>query len=500
MAVDYDLVVIGATPEGRFAALKAAYLKARVALVEQPLQTHLEGTAGIFHRTFTHTTRLYQQWQDRGFLMAGAGTRGRGDAESDLSKLQFGEYTRAFQIEVESVKAWAQEVDKILTEQDSLSVLAALGVDVVEGSGEFCRLPHLAFVVGNRKLRSRTYLMATGSQVAIPAIEGLSQVGCLSARDFWQSASLNDLDAIAIVGGSPAGIQLAQNLRHLGKRVTLIVENSFLLPQEDLEVIKLVQAQLEADGVEILWQSPVTQVKQIEGKKWLQAGNRAIEVDEIAIATPPVPNVAGLNLEGAGVQINSTGILLNARLQTTNPRIYACGSVAGGYALSHLAQYEANLALKNALFLPIFKADYRYIPWVLLTHPQLARVGMTEAQARRRCGKEVRVVQRYFKTVAQAQVLGETTGFCKLVVRDNGTILGAHLVGAEAAELIGAIALAMKHNIKVGELANFLTPSLTLSEILQQTALEWHYQQLQDNKSLQNFLESLFIWRRNWAS
>jgi pyruvate/2-oxoglutarate dehydrogenase complex dihydrolipoamide dehydrogenase (E3) component len=250
------------------------------------------------------------------------------------------------------------------------------------------------------------------------------------------------------------------------------------------------------------------QVRRIDDKKWVQAGNHAIETDQILLATGQEPNVESLNLEGVGVKFNRQGLELNEKLQTTNSRIYACGDFVGGYQFAHIAQYEASIALKNALFAPLFKVDYRGIPWAILCDPQLARVGLTEEQARHRYGKDVFVARQHFKTVDKAQLLGDTTGFCKIVGRQNGEILGASIVGPEASELIGAIALAIRHKIKLGASplklaslhADFPHISLTLSEIIHKTALEWQRQRLKRNKSLHDFLEGFFNLRRSWSS
>ncbi|HAG85502.1 MAG TPA: mercuric reductase, partial [Cyanobacteria bacterium UBA12227] len=302
-----------------------------------------------------------------------------------------------------------------------------------------------------------------------------------------------------IIGGSPVGVELAQTLARLDCEVTLVVSEPHILFTEDSEASRLVQAQLEAEGIRVLTQSPVTQVREIEGKKWVQAGNRAIEADEILLATGFQPNIESLNLAGVGVKFSQQGLELNEKLQTTNPRIYGCGGLAGDDPFVHIAQYEASIALKNALFLPLFKVNYDGIPRTIFTEPQLAQVGLTEAQARRRFGKTVWVVRQYFKTLDKAQILGETTGFCKVIVRQNGEILGATIVGTEASELIGAIALLIRQKIKLGVIADLPYTSPTLSEIIQKTALEWQRQRFSRNKTLQNVLEGFFNLRRNWS-
>jgi pyruvate/2-oxoglutarate dehydrogenase complex dihydrolipoamide dehydrogenase (E3) component len=479
MSVEYDLVVIGASPEGIFAAIAAAALNARVALVEQPFPGDWGTLETFYHRIFSHVVGLTEQLE---------------------TAVQIGIYepTPKLEIQLTQITSWTQEVHTILSEQNSSAILASKGIDVIKGSGEFCRLPQQAFIAGKRKLRSRKYLLATGSHWVVPYLEGIESVGYLTPNHLYQKERLEFLPAnLVIVGASPLALQLAQNLRQTGRNITFIGENKQFLPLEDPEAAKLIQAQLEASGIKILLESPIVQVQRIEEKKWLQAGDRALETDEIILAGKQQPNLEGLNLESVGVCINNKRIQLNEKLQTTNPRIYACGSVGGGYSLSHIDRYEATIAVKNALFLPILKVDYRSIPYVIDSHPPLARVGMTEAQARRDYGDDVEVVKQNFKAIAQAQLLGATTGFCKLVIRRNGEILGAHIVGTKAEELIGAIALAMKQKIKLGAIAHFLFPAFTFSEILQQTASDWQQQRFKNKQNWQKFLENWFIWLRN---
>lgn len=478
MALDYNLVVIGSTPEGIYAALTAAHLKARVALVEQPLVGQLGAAEATFSRTFSHLTRL-------------AGQVARATQVGIYGQIP------SLELQLPPLQAWAAEVNAILVEQQSPAILSALGVDFISGAGEFRRLPQLEFIIGKRRLRSRAYLLAAGCYALPPQIAGLAEVGYLTPTDFCQSDSLASLpQQLAVVGESPIGVELAQNLNRLGKEVTLIAESDQILATEEIEAVRLIQAQLEAEGVRLLVGNPIRQVRQIEAKKWLQIGEWAIAADEIILAGQHSPNLEGLNLEGIGVKWGEKGLQLNSKLQTSNPRVYGCGSVAGGYPFSHLAQYEARIAVKNALFWPWLTINYSSIPYGIFTEPPLARVGMTEAQARKRYGEKISTIQHYYKTVAQAQILGETAGFCKLVVRRNGEILGAHLVGAEAGELIGAIALAIQHKIKVREVADLSFPDFTLSEIVRQTALAWQRRRDQQNNILQSFLEHFLRWMR----
>ncbi|PSB07131.1 mercuric reductase, partial [filamentous cyanobacterium Phorm 46] len=159
---------------------------------------------------------------------------------------------------------------------------------------------------------------------------------------------------------------------------------------------------------------------------------------------------------------------------------------------------EAMVAVKNALFLPMFQIDYRGIPWAIFSDPQLARVGLTEAQARRRFGDDIIISREYFKNVERAQMCGETSGFCKIVGRRNGEILGASIVGPQAAELIQAIALAVRHGMKVEAIAELPYIWSSFSAINGQTAAIWESQRVRSNTLMQNLWENLFHWRRYW--
>lgn len=562
MKNDYDLIVIGNSRVGAYAALAATQLKARVALiklenlqsnewVEQALysQALMEVGRVLQQVRYAHNTGLYPPINQFKFSSSEfkknleVGYRDDPGYGEEVKKEEIKIYPGTLEspsyfptVQITEAMKWADMVVSTCSEATSPAILASLGVDLISGEGEFCRLPHLGFVVNNRRLRARAYLIATGSCPAVPEIDGLETISYCTPINIWKYLatyqdkfkSKNDrIDRVVqgtdkvtqprpqyqankfaetaqfkspknwlIVGSTPQAVELAQTLAQLDFQVTLAVSEAHILPQEDSETSRLLQAKLEADGIRVLTQSLVTQVKWIEGKKWAQVGNRAIETDEIVLATGQTPNLESLNLTGVGVKFTRKGLKLNQKLQTTNPRIYACGDVIGGYSFENIAQYEANIAIKNALFLPRWTVNYQDIPWAIFTDPPLARVGFTEVQARRHYGNDVWVMRQYFKTLDKAQIIGKTTGFCKLVLRRNGRILGGLIVGTNADELIGAIALMIRHKIKVGSLAKIPPASPTLSEILYKTAQEWQRQRLERNKMLQNLLEGFFNWRR----
>ncbi len=482
MTVDYDVVIIGGSLAGYYAALAATQLRATVALVETKVDygfTH--------HHALTEIGKLAHKLNDAASFGIHA-THTDSSEECHIS------------LAWKEAMLYAQCVALNLKEQHSPAILAALGVDVIAGSGQFQSSPQLAFVVNNRLLRARTYLLASGSRPEIPEIEGLQATGYLTLSNIWQSFQGGTLPQNwVIIGGIPQSIEIAQTLARFGCSVTLVVKHPYLLPNIDPEIAMLLQAQLEVEGVRVFTDIQVTQVRLIEDKKWIQAGDKAIETDEILVATGQQPNLESLNLATVGVKWHKCSLVVNDQLQTTNHRIYACGDVIGGYDFANIANYEAKIALNNALFFSKLRVNYHSIPWAMFSVPMLAQVGLTEVQAKRLFShNEVLVLRQYFKTVATAQLRDETSGMCKLIVLRNGDILGASILGAEAGELINLIALAMSQKIKVKDLANLSSVYPSFSEILEQTAREWSKQRLNSNIALQEFLEGFFHFRRNW--
>ncbi|MBE9005871.1 NAD(P)/FAD-dependent oxidoreductase [Fortiea sp. LEGE XX443] len=496
MSIDYDVVIIGGSLAGRYAALAATKLQAKVALVEPQINYGF-----IYHHTFCEIANRLQSLNDA----AGFGIHTN---HADIAEKCH------ISVAWQEAMLYADGVAANIRELNSLATLAALGVDVIFGQGEFQSSPHLAFAIYDndkkssysaqhqilRLLRGRTYLLASGSRPAIPNIEGLQATGYITLANIWQSLKKPTLlQNWVIIGGVPQSIEIAQTLARLGCNVTLVIKYPYILQNIDPEIAQLLQAQLEVDGVRVLTQTLVTQVRQIEDKKWIQAGDKAIETDEILVATRQKPNFESLNLAAAGVKSYCDRLIVNDKLQTTNKRIYACGDVIGGYDFPNVANYEARIALNNALFFPRLHVNYQHISWGIFTCPMLAQVGLTETQAKRQFrNHEFLVLRQYFKSLTAAQIQSETTGICKLIVLRNGEILGATILGVAAAELINIIALAIAQKIKVKHLANLAPVHPNFSEILTQTAQEWHQQKLNNNPALQDRLESFFHFRRNW--
>jgi pyruvate/2-oxoglutarate dehydrogenase complex dihydrolipoamide dehydrogenase (E3) component len=475
MPVDYDLVIIGATATARAAAIEALNARARVALI-------------LPHSA---SDRLHPQRDFYPYALA-----------------QIAKTNRSNQLQLQQPASypWKYALAAIdrLEQQSSLALLAAMGVDTIVGEGEFCRRPHLAFNIGQRYLRARAYLMATGSISAYPLIPGLQEVGYFVLDRLPEIVDLQKIPLRwAIIGAEAIGVELAQTLARLGCQVSLIVETAQILPYEDLELASPIQAQLEADGVQIYLETQVTNVSRDNDDKLVTLGDATICVDEIFIALPDRPLVEPFNLVGVGVDYDLKGISIDNKLRTTHPQIYACGSVcgnvSGGYRSDSLTRYEAKIVVHNALAWRKIKVDYQSynsLPWAVYTDPPLARVGMTIGSALNNDRQDLIVLTQYFKTCTQAILTNTTSGFCQILVTSTGRIKGAEIIGQNAPELIQILALAIRKNMRITELATSTGLSPSYTEFIYLTAQEWKTYQRTRQLTQRSWLTRCLDWWR----
>jgi pyruvate/2-oxoglutarate dehydrogenase complex dihydrolipoamide dehydrogenase (E3) component len=473
MAVEYDIVIIGGGSGGLVVASAASQLKAKVALVEKE---RLGGDCLWFgcvpSKSLIHASRI---------------------AYNVRHSHHFGVYTSEIKINFSEAIAHVQEVISQIEPHDSPERFRNLGVEVIFGDGQF--IDKNTFEVNGQKLTARAFVVATGSRAAIPDLEGLDEAGYLTNEQVF---SLTEVPkSLAVIGAGPIGCELGQALSRLGVEVTIIDSGNQILPKEEAETAEIIEKQLISEGIKIIKQTKAEKIALKEGKKYLLLNNKeTLIVDEILLAAGRSPNIENLGLENAGIETTKKGIKVNQKLQTTNPKIYACGDVIGGYQFTHIAGYEATVVIQNALFFPSKKADYRVIPWATFTDPEIARVGLSEREAREIYGDNLVILQQDFANVDRAQTEGKTAGFAKIITTKKGAILGAHLVGTTAGDLIHEIVLAMNNNLKVTTLTGIhIYP--TLAEINSKTALQFTKQNYAKNLTLQNILQKLFNFLRN---
>ena len=356
---------------------------------------------------------------------------------------------------------------------DSAERFRGLGAHVVFGKARFVAPRFLE--VGDTSVTARRFIIATGSAPAVPSIPGLETVPYFTNETLFDSAP--EPSHLLVLGGGPVGVEMAQAYRRLGADVTL-VERKRLLGRDDPELAAIVRAQLIEDGVTIHEETPVTAVEEAgDGGVALTcgAGETSLQLSgsHLLVAAGRRPKVDGLGLEDAGVVLSDGVPLIDARLRTTNKRIYAIGDVVGPYRFTHTASYQARIVITNALFRLPARVRYNAVPWVTYTDPELAHVGLSEAEARAK-GNEVRILRFPFEENDRAIAEGATNGLVKVVASRRGRVLGASIVGAHAGELILPWVLAVKYRLGVGKLAQAIVPYPTLSEVSARAAGSFH--------------------------
>ncbi len=366
---------------------------------------------------------------------------------------------------------------------DSPERFKRLGVTVIHGEASF--LSSDTVRVGDGRIKSKKFVVATGSRSTAPPIEGLRQSGFLThveALNLTQQPK-----SLLILGAGPIGLEFAQLFSRLGTKVTVLEVLGQILPREDTEVAQKLEEYLRAEGVEIYTCTRAFRVEVKNGQKIVHGSCEVVEpvkqpatfaAEEILVATGRAPNVEGLDLEKLGVEVNNKGIVIDAYLRTMAENIWACGDVTGKYLFTHVAEYQARLLVGNVLFPFRRKADYRVVPWTTFTDPEVARVGLTEAEAKEQYGDKVRLYRHSFGDVDRAVAEGEPFGFVKVVCDTKGQILGAHILGPQAGDLIQPLVLAMKQKVSIGQVSQTIHVYPTLVEANRRAADHYYREKL----------------------
>lgn len=349
---------------------------------------------------------------------------------------------------------------------DSESRMTGLGVEVVRGEARFAGPQEIE--VDGARIRARRIVVATGSSPAPPPIPGLEETPYLTNETVFDNEVLPE--HLLVFGGGPIGLEMAQAHRLLGARVT-VLEAARLLGKDDPEVVELLRLRLRADGIAIRDGVKIVRVERTPGgvAATLEDGER-IEATHLLVAAGRRANVEGLALERAGIAYSEKGIEVDARLRTTNGKVYAIGDVAGGPQFTHVAGYHAGIVIRNVLFRWPAKVDYRALPWVTYTTPELAHVGLTEEAARAREGDRLTILRWPLSENDRAQTERSTQGLLKVVANRRGKVLGASILAPNAGELIQLWCLAIQEGVGVKAIAGMIAPYPTLGEISKRAA------------------------------
>jgi pyruvate/2-oxoglutarate dehydrogenase complex dihydrolipoamide dehydrogenase (E3) component len=465
----YDLTIVGGGSGGLTAARIAASLGANVLLIDKErLGGDCLNYGCVPSKSLIHVARLVHQAKNAAKL-------GLIHADLDIDMARVSNY-------IQGVIGRVAESEKVYIE----------GVTVKFGKVSFNSATELT--LNGEPFSSRNTLIATGSRPLVPRIEGLEETTYLTNEDIFDLSHLPS--SLVIVGGGPIGVELGQSFNRLGTNVTIIEGLDRILPREDPEVSTALTEVLQSEGITIVANAMFVNARREGNKKVVTAKKEeqlvSFEADEILLTLGRQPNVEGLHLEAACVTYDNKGIKVDEHLQTSAPNILAIGDVTGGYLFTHIAAYHAGVAVRNAL-VPVGKkkVDYRVVPWCTFTDPEAARVGLTPAEAGKQF-KQVRIVTFPWADIDRAQAESETTGFIKFVLAGKKEeIVGAHMIGAHAGELLGEMALAMQRHLTLNDILETIHAYPTMNTGIQQTAFEAYLQSadvMSNRKIVQAFL------------
>ena len=458
MSEKFDVVVIGGGTAGLVTASGCARLGRRVALIER------EALGGDCLWTGCVPTKALVASAKLAYQMRNANSWG-------LEKV-------SPKIDAKSIMDSMREAQRIAGKHDDPEKFRKLGIEVIRGTARLTA--NNTVEVDGRRLEAKDIVIATGSRTADPPVEGLKETGFIDHVSFLKQNTFPA--SLLVLGGGYIGIEFAQIFRRFGCEVTVVEMGDDIVHKEDPDVIARVRELLGDEGIEIHSGWAAKSVRRVGGRKVMRIENkngesREVGVDEIFVASGRRGNTEDLGLEAAGVKIERSYVVANKYLETTAPRIWACGDVHGGLKFTHVAAYEAVKLVRNMLFPGRSAVNYDDVPWALFTDPEVGHIGMTEPQAREATAGDVRVFKVEMADVDRAVVDRTPRGFIKFVCDRKGRILGAHALCANASTLIEEIVLARKKGVKIGELAQLISPYPSLADGVQKAA-STYYQDL----------------------
>ena len=474
---DFDLVAIGGGSAGLVTAAVAAGLGARAAIVEKArLGGECLWTGCVPSKALIHGARVAHLLRHSANLGLPASTASREALAGVL------EYARSSRLRV-------QEADAVEP------LLRDLGVQFFYGDARL-RSPRELQLDGD-VLRSRHFVLCTGSRPRIPPIPGLVDAGYLTNLTVFDLET--PPESMVVIGGGPIGVELAQAFARLGTKVTLLQRALRILVRDDAELASLLEARLREEGIDLVTNAEVVQVRRTHGSREVtyraEQTEHTVTASKILVAAGRAPNTEGLDLDQVGVQCGEQGVVVDRYLRTTVRNIWACGDVIGFPQFSHAAEYEAKLVVQNALLPLRGKANFERMPWATFTDPELAHVGLTEAAARER-GVPMEVFRHPFGRDDRALVDDEGYGVVKLVARaGSGKLLGAQILGPRAGELIQQAVLALDRGLSVRHLADAVHVYPTLSVAVQRAAQYW-WKARSDAPAVRQALRLYFQWSR----
>ena len=475
---DRNLVVIGAGSAGLVSAYIAAAVKAKVTLIEKDrMGGDCLNTGCVPSKALIKTARLLTQIRHA----AAYGIKGA-----------------AGEVDFAAVMQRIRRVIKEIEPHDSVERYTGLGVECLLGEARIVSPWEVEVALkdgGTRRLSTRAIVVAAGAEPFVPPIPGIESAGCLTSETLWDLRELPR--RLVVLGGGPIGCELAQAFARLGSKVTQVEMLPRLLPREDPEVSEMLRRKFADEGIQVLVDH---KAERFEGKVLFasHAGKEVqVEFDQLLCAVGRVARTKGYGLQALGIPTTRTRTIeTNEYLQTRYPNIYACGDVAGPYQFTHTASHQAWYAAVNALFAPLrkFRADYSVIPWATFTDPEVARVGLSESEAREQ-GVAHEVTVFGIDELDRAIADGTAHGMVKvLTAPGSDRILGATIVGEHAGDLIAEFVAAMRHGLGMNKILGTIHIYPTLAEANKYAAGAW--KRAHAPQGVLRLLEKYHAWTR----
>jgi pyruvate/2-oxoglutarate dehydrogenase complex dihydrolipoamide dehydrogenase (E3) component len=459
---DYDVIVIGGGAAGLVASKFAAGVGKRVALVEK---SRLGGECTLYgcvpSKTLIRIARLFREMNSPEILgLQGNCSVAAGPAVFDR------------------VRAVVSRV----YEGHKPDILEGQGVEVIFGDPRFCGPSEID--VDGKVLSAKSFVVCTGSSAFVPPIPGLDSVPYLTNQTLFDLTVVPH--SLIVLGGGPIGIEMAQAFSCLGCAVTLVEMAPQILAREEKELADMLALRMAESGTTLMTGTKAVSVRNgssgIELTVERRSGDRTVVVaDSILVAVGRKANVEGLDLEAAGVGYSPKGVTVDRGLRTSASTIYAAGDVAGPYQFSHMAEYQARIAARNALYPVKSRVDYGDYIWCTFTDPEFAHLGLTEEEARRERGDRIRIYRWNYRDTDRGRTDGEEFGMAKFVCDESYGLLGAHILGARAGELIHEAQIIRSLGIPFYKLDSMIHIYPTFADVVRQPAKMAHIEKVRNN-------------------
>ncbi len=478
---EQNMVVIGGGSAGLISAYIAAALKAKVVLIEKDkMGGDCLNTGCVPSKALIRSAKIFHQ----------------------IKKAQeFGLEVSSAKVDFAKVMARVQNIISTIAPHDSQERYRGLGVECITGEARI--ISPYTVQVNDKIITTKNIVIATGAGPLIPPIPGLDTIPFLTSENIW---SLKELpENLLVLGGGAIGCELAQSFSRLGSKVSLVEMSPRIMAKEDREVSTLIAQEFEKEGVQVFTSHKALSIEaSVENSTQAlvcETDGREVRIpfSHILVALGRKARVKGFGLEEMGVELAKNGtVAANEFLQTTNfPNIYACGDATGPFQFTHTASYQAWYVAVNSLFSPLkkFAVDYRVIPWCTYTDPEVARVGLSEQEAKEK-GIPYQVARYEFSDLDRSITEGDTLGFVKILTPPKGDkILGVTIVGNHAGDLMAEYVAAMKHGLGMNKVLGTIHIYPTLAEANKNVAGVWKRQNAP--QAILKFLEKFHAWRRS---